>query len=357
MKGWVEKLARDATRLAFWRKPVEAGSEAAASSAPAAASNSATAATPDSVPKASWFARLKQKLRRHKEQPAPATAVEPAQDVVETTPTEADASPAPPPIEAPPPPPPLKPQELEEMLELSDSVAQPIRDDQLFGDDTPEEAIPYSHATAESVHSDEAAAEAAPAEFAQSDIAQTDAAHAEAEPANSASTKPSQTKASPTTPPSVEATPAENSENPKTKLVRRLLGILSKKWVLIPSVSVAMLAIMGTLSFMLMQSKQATYELQAELASAKKQLKQFPLKPEVAPPVRMAHQDVSPHDVDHAQSSPETAAHDQTSPQAAAGSPPTPYPNIDMDCDVSDKASVAKNLKNCIEAFNQATAR
>ena len=154
---------------------------------------------------------------------------------------------------------------------------------------------------------------------------------------------------------SAEATPVEDDESDKPKLVSRLLGILSKKWVWIPSVSVAMLAVMGTLSFMLIQSKQATHELQAELANAKKQLKQVPIKPQVIPPLLVVHQDVAPHGVDPAAASLQAVSHEEASSQAAAGS--SSSPNADIDCDISDKVSVGKNLRNCIEAFNQATAR
>ena len=176
----------------------------------------------------------------------------------------------------------------------------------------------------------EPAAPAPTAVPAQAEIAQAEMAQAEAPQANL---------------PQPKAAPEEGDASHKPKLLSRLLGTLSKKWVWIPSVSVAMLAVMGTLSFMLMQSKQATHELQAELASAKKQLKQVPIKPEMVPPLLVAHQNVAPHDVNHA----------EASPKAAAGNAPSP--NVDMDCDISDKASVAKNLKNCIEAFNQASAR
>ena len=125
----VEKLARGTARLAFWRKPVEASPDAAA---PAAASASIAPTSAD-APKPGWFARLKHKLHQGKEPAAPAPAAVPAQAVV--------ATPAPPPVEAPPSSPPLVPQQLEEMLELSDPVAPSAHDDMLFGDDTPEEQI------------------------------------------------------------------------------------------------------------------------------------------------------------------------------------------------------------------------
>ncbi|MDP1862466.1 MAG: hypothetical protein Q8K52_00990 [Thiobacillus sp.] len=384
MGGIVEKLARGTARLAFWRKPDEASPDTAAPAAasasntaptadapkpswfahlkqklqrgeesaaaapePSAASVSNTAPTAD-APKPSWFARLKQKLRRSAESAAPASVAVPVQAVITT--------PAPPPVEAPPPPPSLLvPQQLEEMLELSDPVAPPAHADMLFGGDTPEAEIQAldTPVVADSLAAEMGSPELEPESVETADIAQADRAQdplaelpqAKATPKNSAATAP----------PSAEATLEEGDEPDKPQLLSRLLGTLSKKWVWIPSVSVAMLAVMGTLSFMLIQSKQATHELQAELANAKKQLKQVPVKPQVVPPLLVAHKDVTPHGVNAAAASPNDAPYDEASPQAAADS--SPSLNMDMDCDISDKASVAKNLRNCIEAYNQATAR
>jgi len=222
----------------------------------------------------------------------------------------------------------------------------------------PVEAGPEPATTA----ADAPSVEMDPVETAPAKIAQLEVAPIEAEPASIAPTESSQTKIQPIAPSSVEATPADNSESQNSKFVSRVLGTLSKKRVWIPSVSVAMLAMMATLSFMLVQSKQATHELQAELASARKQLKQAPLNPEVAPPVLVAYQDVALHGINHAKTSPEAIAHEKAPPQvispaAAVNSPPKPLPNIDMDCVVADKESVIKNLKNCIEGFNNAMAR
>ena len=355
MGGIVAKLARGTARLAFWRKPVEASLEAAA---PAVASPSVAPPAAADAPKPSWFARVKQKLRRGEDPVVPTAVAAPVLAGLATPAAAAVATPAAPPVVAPPP---LVPQELEEMLELSDSVAPSAHADMLFGDDTPEElvqALGRSEATqappgaAESAATDMAQFEFEPesAEIAQAAITQTDAP-----PANVSQPKATPKAAAVTATSSAEATPVEDDESDKPKLVSRLLGILSKKWVWIPSVSVAMLAVMGTLSFMLIQSKQATHELQAELANAKKQLKQVPIKPQVIPPLLVVHQDVAPHGVDPAAASLQAVSHEEASSQAAAGS--SSSPNADIDCDISDKVSVGKNLRNCIEAFNQATAR
>ncbi|MHB1053652.1 MAG: hypothetical protein ACYCZT_11380 [Thiobacillus sp.] len=337
MGGIIVKLARGTARLAFWRKPVEASLDTAA---PAVASASIAPAAAD-VPKPSWFARLKQKLRRGEAPIVSAPAAAPVLAGV-STPAAAVATPAAPPVVAPPP---LVPQALEEMLELSDPVASAAPADMLFGDDIPEELV-QALASSEVAQAPPVVADSLAAEMDAPETAQAQDPLAEV---------PQLEAAAVTAPPSAEAAAAEGDESHKPKLVSRLLGILSKKRVWIPSVSVAMLAVMGTLSFMLMQSKQATHELQAELANAKKQLKQAPVKPRVIPPLLVAHQDVAPHGVDPAAASLQAVSHEEASQQAGAGS--SSSQNADIDCDISDKVSVGKNLRNCIEAFNQATAR
>lgn len=279
MRGTVEKLARGAARLAFWRKPVEASPEA--SMAPA----------------------------------------------------------------------PLDPHEWGEMLELSGPIAPSAQDAMRFGDDIPVEMGPPGFES-EMAQADIAQAEAHQIDTAQPGTTSVAAAHA-----------------------STDAAPEAHPVSQKPGQVSRLLGILSRKRVWIPGVSVAMLAGMASLSFMLMQSKQATHELQAELASARKQLKQAPIQTEVAPPVLVAYQDGVPHQSEPADIPAEAVAREETPPQAVSHPEPAPLPisavisvasasqapaprrNIAMNCDISDKASVAKNLKDCIEAFNQATAR
>lgn len=329
MKGMVEKLARGAARLAFWRRPVEA---------------------------------------------SPQVAAPPA--AVGLSPAEITAGPTPAAIVAPAQPAPLDPHELVEMLELSDSIAPSAQDAMLFGDDTPKEAVQHALASSEVAHAnavvaDSPVVETGPPEF-ESEIAQADIAQAEARQTDTA--QPGTTSVA-AVHVSTDAAPEEHPVSQKPRLDSRLLGILLKKRVWIPGVSVAMLAVMASLSFMLMQSKQATHELQAELASARKQLKQAPIQPEVAPPVLVAHQDGAPHQPEPADIPAEAVAREQATPQAVSHPEPAPLPapavisvasasqpsaprrNIAMDCDISDKASVGKNLRSCIEAFNQATAR
>ena len=81
----------------------------------------------------------------------------------------------------------------------------------------------------------------------------------------------------------------------------------------------------------------------------------MPIKPQVIPPLLVVHQDVVSYGVDSAAASLQAVSHEEASSQAAAGS--SSSPNADIHCDISDKVSVGKNLRNCIEAFNQATAR
>lgn len=356
MGGIVAKLARGTARLAFWRKPDETSSDAAAL---ATASTLIASPTAD-APKSSWFTRLKQKLRRVEESAAPTSVAASVQAVVDTpAPTSVEASPRPP----------LVPQELEEMLELSDPVALSVPVDMLFGDDTLEAEIQVlgssEVALASPVIVDSLAAkmgspelEPEPeetADIAQAEIVPAETAQAQAPQANVPQPAVTPKAATVTAPPSIESTLEEGDEPDKPKLASHLLDTLTKKWVWIPSVSMAMLAVIGTLSFMLMQSKQTTYELQAELTTAKKQLKQVPIKPQVVPPLLVAHQDVAPHGVNPVAEPANAVSHEEASSQATAGS--SPSPTGDIDCDISDKASVGKNLRNCIEAFNQTTAR
>ncbi|MGV8991165.1 MAG: hypothetical protein ACOH1Q_07145 [Thiobacillus sp.] len=345
--------------FAHLKQKLRRGEEpAAAAPEPAAARALIAAPAADDI-KPSWIARLKQKLRRSEESTAPVSVAATVQAVI--------PPPAPPPVMAPPPPaPPMVSQQLEEMLELSDPVAPLADADRLFGDDTPVAEID-ALASSEIVQADFADADMLFGDdtpiVADSLAAEMELPELEPETADTAldplaelpQAQATSNAAAVTASPTAEAALEEGDESRKPKLLSRLLGTLTKKWVWIPSVSVAMLAVMGTLSFMLMQSKQATHELQAQLATAKKQLKQVPVKPQVVPPLLVAHQDVTPHGVNAAAASPNDAPYDEASTQAAADS--SPGLNMDMDCDISDKASVAKNLRNCIEAYNQATAR
>lgn len=147
-----------------------------------------------------------------------------------------------------------------------------------------------------------------------------------------------------------------------TEGVRVLMGLMGKKRVWIPGLSLALLGALGSLTFLLVQSSSEKARLQADLNAAKLALKQAdkqlgvvvipPLLAVPAPP---------------ADGQPERAPVPVPAP-AEAAAPTTPAPihvarasgtraPVQMACDLSDKASVNLNLKQCIEAFNDATGR
>lgn len=131
----------------------------------------------------------------------------------------------------------------------------------------------------------------------------------------------------------------EDEDAPTAGRRPRVLALLTSKRVLIPGVGVAVLAIMGTMTFMLVQSKQETEKLQADLLAAEKKIKQATVvKPDASSKAAM-RQGVSMQADNPDHSSVASAADVQ--PGLSEG-----------DCVVSNKESVTKNLKNCIEAFN-----
>lgn len=131
-------------------------------------------------------------------------------------------------------------------------------------------------------------------------------------------------------------------EAPKPARFKRLLALLSKKWVWIPSVSVAVLGLMGGVAFMLLNAAQEKAKLQAELQQAQKKIAQ---QAAVVKQVAAA----------------KPAAAIETSPEQTARSAPVMIgtANADTksgvavgDCLVTSKESVATSLKGCIESFN-----
>jgi hypothetical protein len=115
--------------------------------------------------------------------------------------------------------------------------------------------------------------------------------------------------------------------------VRRVLAMLSSKWVWIPSLSVVLLALMGTMVLMLMQSAQENKHLQEALLATQKKLEQSTAK---------------------------KAAVKRDDAPGKAGDPAVAtaaYSGGDGDCTVTDKESVIRNLKNCIDSFNRSRDR
>lgn len=128
--------------------------------------------------------------------------------------------------------------------------------------------------------------------------------------------------------------------------VRHVLVVLSNKWVLISGVGGVLLAITGTALFMLMQSVQEKDQLQAELHKTQKKLEQTTAarKPEVSARI------LAPAPAPTQESDPVVEKVSQVDSKHR--------PVVDAgECLLTDKASVAQNLKNCIESFNRATDR
>ena len=122
--------------------------------------------------------------------------------------------------------------------------------------------------------------------------------------------------------------------------IRRALAALSNKWVWVPATSVMLLALIGAMALMLLQSAQEKEHLQAELPATQKKPEQTGIAKEVAA------------DTDAPVSAPAAAP-----AFVAVGAVADSRPGIDAgDCQVSDKASVTQNLKNCIDSFNRSMA-
>ncbi|MBT9539412.1 hypothetical protein [Thiobacillus sp.] len=112
---------------------------------------------------------------------------------------------------------------------------------------------------------------------------------------------------------------------------QRLGAALANKRVWIPTVGVALLAVMGSMVWLLLQSGQEKQQLQLELQAANKKLKQ-------APPPKLAAKAPAPQPAIQ-------------SPSATTNSSPQPGAN-GGECLISDPKNIAENLKNCIDGFN-----
>lgn len=121
--------------------------------------------------------------------------------------------------------------------------------------------------------------------------------------------------------------------------IRRMLAMLSNKWVWIPGVSVVLLALMGAMGLMLLQSSRQNEQLQAELLTTQKKLEQTGVAKKAA--VRTKAPMLA--------GVPAFAVIDRAVADSSLG--------MDTgDCQVSDKESVTQNLKNCIDSFNRSMA-
>ena len=126
---------------------------------------------------------------------------------------------------------------------------------------------------------------------------------------------------------------------PKLGLKPRVLALLHNKWVLISGGSaLVLIALITTVVVLLVNSAHEKDKLKAELQEAKKKL---------AHPVVVIREVPAPRPViaPKVQDAPQHVASASSKPQAAAS-------GNAGECMVSDKESVGRNLKDCIESFN-----
>lgn len=141
--------------------------------------------------------------------------------------------------------------------------------------------------------------------------------------------------------------------------VGSLACLLGRKRVWIPAAGLATVSTIGGLSFMLLQASSEKAGLEADLAAARQALKRADV-----PSARVA---IAPVPIPAPAVSAD--APPAPSPQADVPATATPAPAfhiaraprgrgpVQMNCDLTDKASVSLNLMKCIDAFNEATAR
>lgn len=118
---------------------------------------------------------------------------------------------------------------------------------------------------------------------------------------------------------------------------RRGIAMLSRRIVWIPATGFALLAVVGTLAALLWQSDREQAALEAKLKAIEQEL-------ERAAPAAVPKAAV------------DTAPPTKAAPQAGTA-PSPPLTVAGGDCDLSDLESVSVRLKDCIDAFNDATAR
>ena len=135
------------------------------------------------------------------------------------------------------------------------------------------------------------------------------------------------------------ANPGDDAEAVQISLIRRVGAMLSSKWVWIPSVSIVLLAIIVAMLLMLLQSAQEKKQLQTKLIATQKKLEQTSISKQAA-----ARKSAPRQANDPANETLGSAANTQL--DADAG-----------DCVVAGTESVIKNLKNCIDRFNNDMAQ
>jgi hypothetical protein len=324
LNRFTAKLVQGSARLAFWRKPAAAQpetppAEAFAHSSPPEASPEAAADAPE--PQPGRLARLKQALhwRRtpaQKQPPEPDQAVvsEPrSREHADTNATVTDEVPT---------------AQLSLLARLKTRLRR-----------QPGLPPPEANAAADAEQPPDQIGAIAPPSRERDDASATTTDELPAPKPSFLARIKNRFRRQSGLPPSAEdtdePTPGDaefaDDENPvQVGLIRRVLAVLSNKWVWIPGVSVVLLALMGAMLLTLLQSVQETKQLQAELLSTQKKLEQATTKKTAAS--RAASRQAGNHAV-------ATAADSR--------------PGIDAgDCTVTDKESVIQNLRNCIDSFN-----
>ncbi len=130
-------------------------------------------------------------------------------------------------------------------------------------------------------------------------------------------------------------------DTPTVGIFKRLFAKLCNKWVWIPAVSVLLLSMIGAVLFIVLHTAQEKEKLQAELQETQKQLKkQAALVKQAAATAAVT---VAPKQ----QAQLAVASIGKANAESKPGINPG-------DCLVTDKESVTKNLKNCIDSFNDA---
>lgn len=122
--------------------------------------------------------------------------------------------------------------------------------------------------------------------------------------------------------------------------IQRVRVVLANKWVWVPGVSIMLIALIATMTWMLLQSGQEKKQLQIELVAAQKKLKLANIAKQAS---------VKPAPVYH------NASKQAGNPAVASvgDTPAGSTPGGDAGgCDVSSKENVTRNLKNCIDSFN-----
>lgn len=144
-----------------------------------------------------------------------------------------------------------------------------------------------------------------------------------------------------TTPSSQAESVADADELPVSR-VQRVRALLSSKRVWIPGISIMLIAIIATMTGMLLQSGQEKKHLQIELVAAQQKLKRAnmvqkaTLSPGAAIPA-----------VPEQAGNPVVAAADDQPAESKSKS------DIGAgECQISNPENVAENLKNCIDSFN-----